>query len=198
MIDHRREITLHNFTAKLTEKKRKNTSNRDDSKRRGSTARFLPNESNSRVEGEHPVHADDIPEVQFFMATNATSILWRAERVTQRLLRHDRRKGETTRTCSLERSAHIHTHAYTCSRNWAAKRTREKRKKEKASARFICPNFDGRCNVAAAAASEECISHSGSFAKYILQWIRHSPYVQYMFDVRSRVRRSSMLYRRLK
>lgn len=47
---------------------------------------------------------------------------------------------------------------------------RSRREEEKGrSARFICPNFDGRRR--ARAASEECISHSGSFAEYVLRWI---------------------------
>lgn len=110
-----------------------------------------------------------------------------SERVTQRL--RGRRKGETTRTCSL---AFLRASTYTCihargplaracvrcvracahvrapaagSRGAIAERKGKREKRE-----IYLPEFRWPPAVAAAA-SEECISHSGSFAEYVLRRI---------------------------
>jgi len=94
--------------------------------------------------------------VQFFAATSAAGSLWRASEWL-RSFEVDAR-AKQTRTCSLA-YASLRASAYTCIharaplvracvralRTCAYSRIAERRgKREKGSARFICPNFDGR------------------------------------------------------
>lgn len=117
--------------------------------------------------------------VQFFAATSAAGSLWRASEWL-RSFEVDAR-AKQTRTCSLA-YASLRASAYTCIHARAplvracvrcvrAPVAGEERKKGEGKREIYLPEFRWPPLRCGRAASEECISHSGSFAEYVLRRI---------------------------
>lgn len=127
--------------------------------------------NDGRGEGEHPVHADDIPEVQRAVFRGYRCSAGPVTRVTQRL--RGRRKGET-RTCSLERASlhvvYVRTCAYACATG-ARRRGRSQREEK---GRREARDLFGRIS-----SSGRCCGGSRSRGMYFVFGISRAEYIVY-------------------